>query len=213
MGRSGLARFARRRAALKAGALEHRQRPLVGVRRRHAAGISLHRVALEQCRPVLSRVGDRRVEQRVRHTLLAGAARDHEAHDRPDGPIVDRGEDSRVLQPLVVLARAEADPTDRLAVAIGDQPGRTAGRGGGIHGPLEHPPIRRSGCALEVDVADAEERAPAPLRVATLPEQRGEIREPLWRERLDVELDAGIGHPCILDARGADGIRNWCGVE
>ena len=86
-----------------------------------------------RCRPGTPRASSRRargryaiarVEQRRGDALAARPPRHDEADDRPDRRVVDRREDLGVREPLVVLARPEADPADGSAVLIGDQPGR-----------------------------------------------------------------------------------------
>ena len=76
-------------------------------------------------------------------------------------------------QPLVILARADADPADGLAAAIGDETGRRLDRARERRsGPARFSRRRR---VRPVQATDAEERAPAPFRVAALIEQGGEV--------------------------------------
>jgi hypothetical protein len=46
--------------------------------------------------------------------------------------------------------------------------------------------------AREIEPADPEIRAPAPLRVATLLEQTRQVRQAVWSERLDVKSHVTI---------------------
>ena len=72
---------------------------------------------------MLPRVVDGRVQQLAGNPLSTGRARDDEADDRPDRLVVDRRKGLRVLEALVIVAWPDADPADRLAVAVGDEPG------------------------------------------------------------------------------------------
>jgi hypothetical protein len=149
---------------------------------------------------VVARVGDGRVEQCAGDALAAGRPGDDEADDRPDRAIVDRCEHLRMLQPLVVVARTEADPADGLAVPVGDQArGATLGRGG-HRGAFQDRTVAHCGGGPEVDAANPIERAPAPFRVAPLPEQTSQIRQALGGQGQDLQVGRGrIGHARILD--------------
>ena len=99
-----------------------------------------------------------------------------------------------MLEPLVVVARADADPADRLAVAVGDETRVAALGSGGIHGALQDAAVALGRSAREVDAPEAVVGARAPLGVAALVEQAGEIGQALARQREDLQ-----GHRLILD--------------
>ena len=98
------------------------------------------------------------------------------------------GEDLGEGQPLVVLARPDADPPDGFArVVVGDEPGRPAVAGVVVRGALQDGPVLRRGRVGPVAAADPEVGAPAPLRVAALLEERGKVGQAIRGQRLDVE--------------------------
>src|SRR6185436_6985143 len=95
---------------LEPGPFEHRERPEVDVGGPHPTVVGLGRVGLEHGRPVLAGVRDAGLEHRGGDPAATRMPRHHEAHDGPYRRVVDRRQDLRVGQALVVLARAEADP-------------------------------------------------------------------------------------------------------
>ena len=145
-----------------------------GVRRRDAfARRDLDRVGLEGRRAVGPGVLDRRVEEGCRDALPAGVARDDEADDRPDRDVVERGEDLRGGEALVVLARREADPADGAVVPVGDEARSELSLGE----RLQLGAIAGSRRIRPVATTEPKIGAPAPLRVAAFLEQRGEVGE------------------------------------
>ena len=128
-------------------------------------------------------VGDRSVEQGPADALAALPAIDHEANDGPDRTIVDGRQHLLVGQLQEFLTTSQADPADRATVPVGDQPRRRSaldplGEGGAV--------LRWSG-ALD-QAANVEAGAPAPLRIARLVEEHGQVVEPLRRDRHEREV-------------------------
>src|SRR6266545_1036784 len=102
------------------------------------------------------------------------APRDDEAHDRPDRPAIDAGQELRVLEAFEALTFGEADPADRTSVEVRNEPGRRAVAGEGLKSSAVGARVR----VRPVQPTNAEELAPAPLGVAALFEQRREVAEP-----------------------------------
>ena len=186
IGRTRLALLARRRSTtLKPARLNIRSVPWYALADGTRSPVGhVDRVRLEHRRTVVARVVDRRREQLAGDALPARLPPDDETHDRPDRHLVERREDLGIGQPLVVLARAEAHPADDRAVVVRDEPRRVV------------PPPRRGpeqlavlgrGRVRPVAAAHPEVRAPAPLRVATLVEQRRQVADAFRGERLDLE--------------------------
>ena len=127
IGRIGLvALYWRRSTTWKPAFSNIAERAVIGVRGRDPAVAGVDRIRLEGRRALLARIGHRGVEQRRGHAAAARAPGHHEAHDRPDRRVVDGRQDLRPGQPLVLLARPEADPA-RPPGRPGRRPGRAAG--------------------------------------------------------------------------------------
>ena len=94
-------------------------------------------------------------------------------------------------QSLVVLARADADPADGLLAVVSDQARRAALLrvldGSGLHDLA----MARLAAAREVEATDPEVRAPAPLGVAALLEELGQVGKAVRGEGPDVEGHVG----------------------
>ena len=155
------------------GGLEHAERAAEGVRGRAPAR--------PPCRPDRPRAGSRHgsrvldggVEHRARDPVPSRGLGHHETDDRPGRALVDRGEDPGRLEPLVRRARAQAHPADDAVAVVREQTGGRVITGAG----RQLGAVGRGGRVRPVPAADAEVGAPAPLGVAALLEQRGEVAE------------------------------------
>ena len=143
--------------------------------------VGVDRVGLEGRRAVASRVVDGSDEEGGGHPLTSNPARDDEADDRPDGRVVDRREHLRIREAPVVLARCQADPTHRPVIAVGDEARREVFLGE----RLQRGAVAGRRGVGPVAAAEAEERAPAPLRIAAFLEERRQVGELIGGERLD----------------------------
>lgn len=115
----------------EAGSLEHSKGARIGRSRGHAAARRIDRIGLDESCAVVAGVLDGRVQESPGDPLPPGLPGHDEADHRPDRLVVDPSENLRPFEPRVVLPGADADPTNRPPVSIGDEPGcRVAARAG-----------------------------------------------------------------------------------
>src|SRR3954447_9079828 len=177
---------------IETGPFEHRQRPPKDVARADALTLcGLDGVRLEERRSLVAGVLDAGVEELPGDATTAGVTTDHEAHDRPDGFVVEGLQDRRMGEPLVVLPWPDADPADRLVPVVRDEPRCAILGGRRVRRSLHGGPMALLAALREVEAADPEVGAPAPFRVAALLEEGGEVGEAFGRQWPDIE---GCGH-------------------
>jgi len=178
---------------LEPGTLEHRQRPAVDVARRHPLALRhLDGVGLQEPRAVLAGVVDTGLEELPGDAAAASLTPDDETDDRPDRLVVERLQDGRMGEPLVILTRADADPADRLVAVVPDEARGTVFLSGRVCRGLHRRAMALLTALREVKAADPEVRAPAPLRVTALLEEGGQVRKAFGRQGPNVE--GGCSH-------------------
>ena len=194
MGRTGLVAFHwRRSTTVKPARSNIACVPTVGrslLATRSPVGTLVQRVSLQRRRAVGPGVLDRRLEERRCDALAAdGAARPRSRRSTRPGRSSSGAGACRGGEPLVVLARREAHPTDGTVVPVRDEPGSQLAlcerlQLGAIAGSRRIRPV----ATLEPEIG-----APAPLRVAAFVEQFREVCEAIRSERLDAGGDR-FGH-------------------
>ena len=194
IGRARLAAFSwRRSTTLNPARSNIAERALVGVRRGIAlASRDLDRVRLEHRRAVVARVVDRpRRAARRRHPGHATSARRRSTRStrpacrRPGASTLEkRGARSRHADRCSPSPRPSPRRTPRVLVRDPRSPRGVSKELARLSAGVDVRPVA---------AADAEVRAPAPLRVAALLEQGREVGDALRGQRLDIErhgLDA-----------------------